>query len=264
MAKPRVAPGYIAAFAGVGAAIYYLLLWLPGVPIIGLPGAKMEIGASLAPLLGVILGPYIGFLSVLIGNVAKFLTTPSPYSLPFIPCAPLSAFAIAMLITRRWKIPMLILAITLIASLFTPPFYPLTEFDTKLGMHVWQVYLLAYFDKIVALALIPIALDLVQSISTSRKYIGFYMLMFIGREFDKALGCFIFSLPAVYGGIFGIKKLSTVRALYTASPLYYLITYLIEALVVFIIAIPVIKALLKVPGVSEVLYVKNVKEQKIL
>lgn len=256
MSRHGVSLSYIAAFTGIGAAIYYILLWLPGVPVLGLPNVKMEIGAALAPLLGIVLGPSMGFASVLVGNIIKSLTPPSIYGMPFILCAPLSAFATAMLITRRWKIPMLILASILIASLFTPPFYPVTDY--------WQVYLLAYFDKIAALVLIPIALDLVGSSSISRRYVGLYLLMFIGREFDKALGCFVFSLPLVYRDVFGIKKLSTVRALYMMSPIYYFITYLVEALVVFIIAIPVIKALLKVPGVSEILHIRTVKEQKIL
>lgn len=256
MSRSRVARAYIAAFTGIGAAIYYILLWLPGIPILGLPNIKMEIGAALAPLIGIILGPSMGFIGVLVGNTIKSLYPFSPHGIPFIICAPVSAYATALLISRRWRIPVLILASILVASLFTPPFYPVTDY--------WQVYLFAYFDKIAALILIPIALDLMTSTSASRRYIGLYLTMFIGREFDKALGCFIFSLPIVYRDVFGIKKLSTVRTLYMMSPLYYLVVYLVEALVTFIVAIPIIKALLKTPGIGELLHVKKVREQKIL
>jgi hypothetical protein len=252
---------YLVAFAGIGAALYYLLLWLPGIPVIGLPTLKMEIGASLAPLLGIILGPYTGALAVLIGNIAKSLYPPNLLGMLMIPCAPLSAFATAMLIRRNRWIPALILTVILIVSLFLPPFYPLTDYDPKLGVYAWQVYLLAFFDKIAALLLIPIALDLVTM--PRSKYIGLYMLMFIGREVDKALGCMIFALPPVYSGLFGLSLRKT-RSLFIVSPLFYFIEYLFEALIAMLIAIPVIKALLKVPGLSEILHVKVVRDQKIL
>jgi len=255
---------YIAAFAGIGAALYYILLWLPGVPVPGLPQIKMEIGASLAPLLGIILGPYIGAIAVLVGNIIKSLTPFNPISLVFVPCAPLSAFGAALLITKKWKISFIILIGIMIASLFMPPFYPVTAFDEKLGMYVWQVYLLAFYDKIAALVLTPIAMDLIQSNTKLRKGVGLFLIMFIGRELDKALGCFIAAIPAVYENVFMIKSLRRIRLAFVTPAIFSPIEYLIEAVIVFVIAIPVIRALLKVPGVSETLYIKNVREQKII
>uniref|UniRef100_A0A7C2VPF4 ECF transporter S component n=1 Tax=Ignisphaera aggregans TaxID=334771 RepID=A0A7C2VPF4_9CREN len=255
---------YVAAFGGIGAAIYYLLLWLPGVPVPGIPQITMEIGAIFTPLLGIILGPYIGATAVLIGNILKSLYPFNIVSLVFVPCAPLSAFTAAMLIRKRWVGTFIILAAILIAGMYTPPFYPLTGFDSKLGMAHWHVYLLAYYDKIAALVLLPIAVYMLGSPSVFRKRVGLFLVMFIGREMDKALGCLLFSLPMVYEGVFGLKDLSVVRGLYVVPALFSPAEYVVEALVAFLVAIPVIKSLLKVPGISESLYVKNVREQEIL
>lgn len=245
----KIKASYLVAFSGVGAALYYVLLLLPGVPILGTP-AKMEIGAALSPLFGLVLGPVAGFLAVLIGNTAKtFIPTPNIYGAPFIPAAPLSALAVALIPTRRWWITGLILASLLIASLFAPPFYPVTEY--------WYVYMIAFYDKIAALVLLPVVVRLLKS--GKARYVALYGMFFVAREVDKAFGCFIFALPVVYSGIYGIRSLKTVRSLYLMSPLYYLIEYLIEALVVTIITIPTLRALKRVPGLTNLLYASQIQ-----
>lgn len=242
---------YIAAFTGVGAALYYVLLFLPGIPVLGTP-ASMDIGASLSPLFGVLLGPIAGPLAILIGNAAQtLLPTPSPYGIPFIPAAALSALAASLLVTRKWWITIIMLLVMLIAAMFAPPFYPLTE--------QWLVYTIAFYDKVAALIIAPLVIKMARGTSSKTRYIGLYGLFFVAREVDKAFGCFIFAVPTVYEGIFGISDVEFVRSLYMISPLYYLIAYLLEALIVTIIAIPTIKAIKKVPGLSEILYVNRVK-----
>jgi len=245
-AKPRVA--YVAAYTAIGAAIYYMLLFLPGVPIIGTTG-KMEIAAALSPVLGVLLGPVPGFGAVLIGNILKFLTTPNIRSLPFIPAAPLSALAAGFLTEKKWRVPAVIMIAILIAAMFAPPFSPLTE--------NWYVYLVAFYDKIAALILIPVAMWLLHRKSTRYYYAALYMLMFISREFDKAFGCAVFAFPQVYQEVFGITKVSAVRKLYLVSPLYYLAEYILEGLVAFIVALALIEAVSRVPGLAENLHVRH-------
>lgn len=240
-------PAYIVAFMGVGAALYYILLFLPGLPIIGTP-ASMDIGAALSPVFGLILGPIAGPMAVLLGNTIKTLTpTPSPYGLPFVPAAALSALTAYLLVTKKWWVSSIILLIMLVISMFLPPFYPVTE--------QWLVYTVAFYDKIIALVIMPIVVKLINSNSVELKYLGLYGLFFAARELDKAFGCFIFAVPAVYTGIFGISDVDFVRSLYMVSPLYYLIAYIVEALIVTAVAIPIVKVIKKVPGLSGVLYV---------
>ncbi|MEM0029168.1 MAG: ECF transporter S component [Ignisphaera sp.] len=253
----RYRASLIAAFAGIGAAVYYILLWLPGIPVIGLPNIKMEIGASLSPVFGIVLGPYIGFLAVLIGNAIKtFVPTPNIYGIPFLLAAPLSAFGAGMLVKKRWAEVSIVMLAMLIAAMFAPPFYPVTEY--------WYVYLVAFYDKIAALILTPILMIIVNRISKKQNtflfYIALYITMFISRELDKAFGCFVFALPQVYRDIFGITKVSKVRSLYLVSPMFYLVEYILEAIVAFAVAIPLIKALTRVPGLSEILHIRYLRE----
>jgi hypothetical protein len=240
---------YTVAYAAIGAAIYYMLLFLPGVPVVGAPEIKMEIGATLSPVLGILLGPVAGFVAVLTGNVLKFLATPSIYSLPFIPAAPLSALAAGLLTEKRWSASVVIMIAMLVTALFAPPFNPVSEH--------WYVYLVAFYDKIAALVLIPVTVWLLRREGKAHYYVALYLLMFVSREFDKAFGCTVFAFPQVYQGVFGIAKVSTVRKLYLVSPLFYLAEYIIEGLVAFAVAIPLIEAVSRVPGLAENLHVKH-------
>jgi len=253
MSKQRPRSVYVVAYTAIGAAIYYMLLFLPGVPIIG-TGGKMEIGASLSPVLGVLLGPIAGFGAVLIGNTLKFLTTPSIYSLPFIPAAPLSALTAGFLTEKKWRIPVVVMITMLIIALFTPPFNPVVDY--------WYVYLVAFYDKIAALILIPVTIWLLRKKTRPVTYTALYVLMFISREFDKAFGCTIFAFPQVYQGVFGITKISTVRSLYLVSPLYYLVEYIIEGLVAFVVALTLIEAISRVPGLAENLHIKHLYKRE--
>ncbi|MEM0002144.1 MAG: hypothetical protein QXS24_03535 [Desulfurococcaceae archaeon] len=240
-------PAYIVAFMGVGAALYYILLFLPGIPVIGTP-ASMDVGAALSPLFGLMLGPIAGPMAVLLGNVVKTLVPAvSLYGLPFIPAAALSALAAYLLVSRRWWVAGILLFLLLAVSMFLPPFYPVTE--------QWLVYTVAFYDKIIALIIMPVVVKLMNSKSTGLRYVGLYGLFFVAREVDKAFGCFIFAVPAVYEGIFGIRDVNFVRSLYLVSPLYYLVAYVLEALFVTAVAIPVVRAIRKVPGLSGILYV---------
>jgi hypothetical protein len=56
-------------------AIFAALSWVvsefvPGIPIIGASGSRISFDAALAPIYGVIIGPYLGFFAALIGGLA--------------------------------------------------------------------------------------------------------------------------------------------------------------------------------------------------
>jgi hypothetical protein len=54
------------------AALYTVLCFLPISPIIGLPGKTITAAATIAPLIGIILGPYIGAASTVFGGAIGF------------------------------------------------------------------------------------------------------------------------------------------------------------------------------------------------
>ena len=58
------------AFVGVFAALSVVVIRvIPGFPIIGLSDSQIKFDAAIAPIYGMILGPYLGFLAAFIGGI---------------------------------------------------------------------------------------------------------------------------------------------------------------------------------------------------
>ncbi len=84
-------------------AIFAALSWIvsefvPGIPIIGASGSSISFDASLAPIYGVIVGPYLGFLAAVIGGLAaagNLFTILTSF------CTGISAFVAGMLTTKK-------------------------------------------------------------------------------------------------------------------------------------------------------------------
>ena len=252
--KPETKGGAsrVVALIGMMAAIYYVLLWLPGIPCIGIPQIKMQVGASFAPVMGLLLGPFMGAAAAFVGDVLKTLVPPQVYGLPFIFSPVVSALSAGYVVRRKWKIPFALLLGILVASMFTPVFYPLTE--------QWKVYILAFFDKIVALALIPVTVSLLKRRGKARFHLLLFLAMFIGIATDKALGCLVFSLPPVYKGLFGVPSAEVARGLFMVSPFIYPVEYVLEALLAYVIALPLLKIMTKVGFLREFLKLEELSK----
>lgn len=57
---------FVAVFAALSVTVIILL---PGIPLIGLPGARITLDAAIAPVYGLIIGPYLGSAAALIGGL---------------------------------------------------------------------------------------------------------------------------------------------------------------------------------------------------
>jgi len=253
MSLPKVSASRKAALIGVMAAVYYVFLWLPGIPAIGIPKVKIDLGASFAPILGLLLGPYLGFLAALLGDVVKVSAPPSVYGLPFVLCPPVSAFAAGYLTRGKWKEAFALLLALLVVAAFTPVFFPITEHGF--------VYMLGFFDKIIALLLMPIAALLYKKGGKAFFHVTLFIAMFAGNETDAALGNLVFSLPVVYNGIFGIPDVEAVRGLFTVSPFVYPAIRLLQAFLGYIIAVPLLKIIMRVKTLKEFIYLHELEEK---
>ncbi len=101
-------------FATVGffSALYAVFRYLPTFPMYGLPGTSFRAGDFLAPMLGILLGPWLAIPCIIIGTVINYAVVPPFFlGLDFLPAC--TAAVVAGLITSaRTKY-----AITLYASL---------------------------------------------------------------------------------------------------------------------------------------------------
>jgi len=126
-----------ATFAAISAIVIKIV---PGIPIVGVSGAALNFNAALAPVYGLIIGPYLGFLAALFGGV---VTAGSPFDL-LTSFAPAVSALIAGLLTQKgirndesrikgWMFASAILSLLILGWYLTDigqkaPFYPVLHF----------------------------------------------------------------------------------------------------------------------------------------
>ncbi len=135
-------------------ALIVIISRLPGIPILGGPvqgGGSIELSVVLYPVIGLVLGPGIGFIAALLGNlIAWVLPTSTVFGLLLIPAGALSAFVSGCLSHRmvftNWKIASGVLTILILLWYLSPvggeaPLYPI--------LHVTALSLILIFrDRI--------------------------------------------------------------------------------------------------------------------
>ncbi|MGQ9506268.1 MAG: hypothetical protein ACUVTB_00220 [Candidatus Bathycorpusculaceae bacterium] len=99
-------------------ALYTVFGFMPISPIIGLPGKAITAAAITAPIIGIILGPYIGALSTIFGGTIAFFA--GSFSLPSLVSGIATTFCSGMLYLRKLSF----CAFTYFSLLFLFGFYP--------------------------------------------------------------------------------------------------------------------------------------------
>jgi hypothetical protein len=123
----------MAVFAALSAIVIKVF---PGIPIVGISGANIKFDAVLAPVYGLIIGPYLGFLAALIGGL---ITAGSPFDI-LTSFSPAISALIAGLLTQTylgngeskvkgWMAAAVVLGVLVLSWYFTDvgqraPFYP--------------------------------------------------------------------------------------------------------------------------------------------
>src|SRR4030066_1751899 len=112
------------ALMAVFAALYYVAsLISPFIPAVGVPQITIKLEALFASLFGLILGPYLGFLSALLGALVAWILPPSggiSYGLPFLLSPPLNALVVGLIFYKKWKYAFAVLAFLISLFLFLP------------------------------------------------------------------------------------------------------------------------------------------------
>ena len=172
----------ISAFA----AAQVVMSRLPGIPTIGVQSGKIEPTVILVPIIGIILGPWIGGLATFLGNfIAWLIPSVTFFGMLMLPTGPIGAIVAGALAKNdkrsNWKIAALILSV-LIALYYISP----------IGI---QVPFYA-FIHLVALALILIfrgkVSDLIRSDDKQKSTWGTAIASFSGIMANHMTGTLIF------------------------------------------------------------------------
>jgi hypothetical protein len=91
------------ATVGLFSAIYAVFRYIPTFPMYGLSGTSFRAGDFLAPLLGMLLGPWLAIPCIIIGTTINYALTPPIFlGLDFLP-ATVSALVAGLISTGRTK-----------------------------------------------------------------------------------------------------------------------------------------------------------------
>lgn len=110
----------VLASIAIFSALYAVMRIIPTVPMIGVEGAYFSLSDVLAPIYGIVLGPYLGGASVLIGTFIGMSAKPPVFlGLDFLP-AFVNAVALGFLMRRKW-VPVVALFALLLAGFVLNP-----------------------------------------------------------------------------------------------------------------------------------------------
>jgi len=189
----------IIAIVSIFTALYAVLRIIPTVPMIGASGASFSLSDIVAPLYGLILGPYIGGLSVIIGSLIAFFGKPPVFlGLDFLP-ATVAAVSLGLLIKRKW-IPVIALNILLLVAFLLHP-------NTSVFVNVPLIDIaiplpFAWLHLVALLALIsPLGRKAVEWVSTpkaAKAATGIAILFFIGTMMQHLTGNLLFETIMAY------------------------------------------------------------------
>ena len=195
----------IIALVSIFTALYAVLRIIPTVPMIGSSGNWFSVSDVVAPLYGIILGPYIGGLSIIIGTfLAMAMGRPVSFMfLDFLP-ATVAAVSLGLILKRKWM-PVIALNIVLLAAFLI---HPNTSIFVNVPLSDTTIPLPFAWLHIVALAILvsPLGRKAAQWVSTltaTKVATGIAILVFIGTMMQHLMGNLLFEtiMAQPIGGI---------------------------------------------------------------
>lgn len=242
----------VVASVAVFAVLYAVLRLIPTFPMIGVSGAVFSLSDMIAPIYGVILGPLIGPLSVILGTfLAIALGKPVTFLyLDFLP-ATLNALVVGMILHRRFA-PAIALNIILLAIFLANP---LTTIFVNVNLPNQSIALPFHWMHYAALvALIsPLsrrAAEWVRGTSAANLAKGLAVLTFIGTMLQHSTGGILFEV--ILGQYLGVVKPEAYPFIW--NTVFYI--YPVERVVLIILATVVGTPIVRNLKASRHLYVE--------
>ncbi len=229
---------YKVVLIALTASLYVVLSILPGIPVAA--GVEIQFEAGFAVVIGFLLGPFIGFITALLGStISWFILGSGLFGLPFLFNPAVNAFFTGVIFYKKHRVALTsvtaIYIILIILQLISPPLWPPTVY--------WLETVAVLYDKILGLLLFYPAIYYFKKIRQSQttrpvkySFLIIFLIALVGNILDNLLGTVIFSYPLIYNGIFGMS-VETVRFYFLLYPYIYILIRAAQALfAAFIIA----------------------------
>jgi uncharacterized membrane protein len=228
------------ALIAIFTALYVVLRIIPSVPMIGASGASFSLSDIIAPIYGIILGPYIGGLSVIIGSfLAMFGKPPVFLGLDFLP-ATVAAVSLGFLIKKKW-VHVIALNVILLAVFLIHP-------NTSVLIDISTVSLPFAWLHIVALAVLisPLGRKAAQWVNTNdatRTATGIAILVFVGTMMQHLTGNLLFE--TVMAKPIGFIEVAAYPGIWTSIFLVYPVERFALVALATIVGTPLLRILKK-------------------
>ncbi len=224
------------ALTAVFASLYAVLSALPLFPVIGVVGKSFTMALIIAPLVGLIIGPYRGALAASIGGFIGWSIAPQYgllYQFSFIPGAS-TALCSGLLYKAKWKLFAILYPTLLLTFGFFPSVGPLWLYPDYLWFHLLGLTALAF----------QVILTISKTVNTRNFMLelGFVvgMISFIATLFGHVVGGLFFEV--VYFPTF-ISSVDAWRSIWQGVAFVYPIERSIVVLISILIGAPLIRAL---------------------
>lgn len=234
----------IIASVAIFSALYGVIRLIPLGPMIGL-SASFSVGDSLAPLYGIILGPFAGGVSVVLGTFLAMALGKAPVflGLDFLP-ALVNAVALGFMVKRNWKPVMILNVALLLIFLLSPYSLLLVVVPLGAGNFVFPFVWLHILALIVLIS--PLRTKVIYWIETLKTtYLpwSIAIVAFIGTMMQHLTGNLVFELT--YGQPIGGLTAESFQGIWTVAFFAYPVERAVLVLITVLVGVPLVRILKK-------------------
>lgn len=214
------------------ASLYFVLSLVPITPIIGVSGANIALASIVAPLFGIILGPYLGGSATFLGGVIGLFANPSFRAMSAVSGLVASITAGLLVTGKRTEC-----AFAYFSALFIFAFYPLIGPAWLYPPLLW----LQIVGLIILISpIISVALKQINSGSPSKMLPSLFIVAFTSALAGQIAGSLTYEITS--WPIFLQNQLAW-QATWQLVAIAYPIERTIIALITSIIAVPLLRIL---------------------
>jgi hypothetical protein len=233
----------VVASVAIFAVLYALLRLIPTFPMIGVSGAAFSLSDIIAPIYGVILGPLIGPLSVILGTfIAIALGKPVIFLfLDFLP-ATLNALVVGLILRRRF-VPAIALNVIILAAFLANP---LTAIFVTVNLLSQSIVLPFHWMHYLALAVLisplsRMAAEWVREASTANLAKGLVVLSLIGTMLQQSTGSILYEV--ILGQYLGVVKPESWLLIWNTVFYIYPIERVVLVILATVVGTPIVRSL---------------------